>query len=262
MIAGMRTIAMGRLLRMLRLRKGWRQVDVAAKARLSPSAIGRHERGWCGSVAALERHAAVFDMRVDVRLIGRGGDLARLADEEHAAIIESLAAWSREHGFVTEAEASFSEWGERGRIDLLAFDPRTGTLVIVEVKTLLVDLQDLFGALGVKTRLSSTIAKRRGWHPRRTVTVLAVADTSANRTSVSRHRTLFDVFEHRRLSISALGRDGARVLHWVRPAAASRSSWIGGRQRVRRNSDQSSSGGAYEPIETEEGPGPTSTAVD
>jgi transcriptional regulator with XRE-family HTH domain len=242
----MRTIVMGRILRMLRIRKDWRQEDVAAKAGLSPSAIGRQERGWTRSLTALERHAAVFDLRVEMRLVGRGGDVVRLADDEHAAIIESLAAWCRDHGFVTEPEASFSEWGERGRIDLLAFDPRIGTLVIVEVKTQLVDLQELFGALNVRMRLSSTIAERRGWRVRRAVTVLAVADTSANRAIVRSHRTLFGGFESRRLSLAALGRDSARLLHWARPAAASRSSWIGGRQRVRRQPPQSSADGPYD----------------
>ena len=245
----MRTIAIGRILRMLRIRKEWRQEDVAAKCGLSPSAIGRHERGRTGSVSALERHAAVFDLRVDIRLVGRGGDLVRLADEEHAAIIESLAAWFQKHGFVTELEASFNEWGERGRIDLLAFDPRTGTLVIVEVKTQLVDLQDLFGAINIRMRLSSKIAERRGWQVRSTMTVLAVADTAVNRAVVRRHRALFDGFDGRRLTASALGRDGARVLHWVPAAAASRSSWFGGRQRVRGHPPQSPSIGAKDPTD-------------
>ena len=243
-MAIMRAIITGRLLRMLRIRRNWRQEDVAARAGLSPSAIGRHERGWTGSLDSLERHAAVFNLRVEVRLVGRGGDLHRIADEEHAAIIESLAAWFRGRDFVTELEASFNEWGERGRIDLLAFQPGTGTLVIVEVKTLLVDLQDLFGALNVRMRLSRNIAQRRGWQMRRAVMVLAVADTAANRSVVRMHHALFAGFERRRLTAAALDRDGARVLHWVRPAAVSRSSWFGGRQRVRRPAAQSSLAGA------------------
>ncbi len=86
-------------------------------------------------------------------MLGRAGALVRLGDEGHAAI-EVIASWFRSAGFdtETEAEGSFSEWGERGRIDLLAFDPSTGTFVIVEVKTQLLDLQDLFGSLNVKER--------------------------------------------------------------------------------------------------------------
>lgn len=52
--------------------------------------------------------------------------------------------------------------------------------MIVEVKTQLLDLQDLFGSLNVKERLATTIAERRGWTVRRRVTVLAVASTAAN----------------------------------------------------------------------------------
>jgi transcriptional regulator with XRE-family HTH domain len=137
---------------MLRIRRGWRQDDVSGKSGLSPAAISRHELGRIGSLAAPEKHATVFSLRLDVRMLGRAGALVRLGDEEHAAIVEVIASWFRSAGFDTEAEGSFSEWGERGRIDLLAFDPSTGTFVIVEVKTQLLDLQDLFGSLNVKER--------------------------------------------------------------------------------------------------------------
>jgi len=225
-------IAMGRVLRMLRLRRDWRQSDVAEKAGISSSAVGRHESGVVGSLSLLEQHAAVFGLRVDVRVVGRAGSLIRLADEEHAGIVETVAGWFREHRFLTETEASFSEWGERGRIDLLAFDPATGTLVIVEAKTQLLDLQDLFGGLNVKERLAETIAQRRGWKVTRCVTVLAVASTAASRTVVREHPSLFSDFDARRLTIVGL-RSGRRLIHWVK-ADGGAGSWLAGRQRVSR----------------------------
>jgi transcriptional regulator with XRE-family HTH domain len=231
----MRAIPTGRLLRMLRIRKDWRQSDVAGKAELSPAVIARHEGGIIGSLTALERHAGVFGLRIDVRLVGRSGELVRLADEEHAAIVETLATWFRSVGFLVEAEASFSEWGERGRIDLLAFDPETGTLVVVEVKTQLLDLQDLFGALNVKERLGATVAERRGWSVRRRMSVLGVADTSANRGIVRQHPSLFASFARRRLTASAVRGGEPRLLHWVSAPRASRGAWIAGRRRARRS---------------------------
>jgi transcriptional regulator with XRE-family HTH domain len=232
---------------MLRIRKGWRQSDVARMAELSASVIGRHENGTIGSLASFERHAGVLDLRIDLRLIGRAGELVRLADEEHAAIVDALAAWFRAAGSLVEAEASFSEWGERGRIDLLAVDPRTGTLVIVEAKTQLLDLQDLFGSMNVKERLAATIAKRRGWTVRRRVSVLAVASTAANRQVVRRHPSLFAGFDRRRLTTDALRTGSERMLHWVPASEARRGSWIAGRRRVRRpKARQSSRGGANE----------------
>lgn len=258
----MLTIAIGRMLRMLRVRKEWRQLDVAIRAKLSAAAIGRHENGSIGSLASLERHAAVFGLRLDVRVTGRAGQLVRLADEEHAAIVESLAAWFRDAGFLVEPEASFSEWGERGRIDLLAYDPRTGVLIIVEVKTQLLDLQDLFGSLNVKERLAATIAERRGWSVRRRVVVLAAASSAANREVVRGHAALFGGFERRKLTVAALRTGGERLLHWVSPDVAARRSWIAGRQRVRRarrphlSSDEAYDGNA-DPGAT---PGPISPA--
>lgn len=230
----MRNVALGRVLRMVRIRRGLRQRDVAERAGVSPSVVARQERGLVRSVRTLERHAAALDLRLDLRLSGRSGELVRLADGEHAAIVELLAGWFRSEGFVVELEASFSEWGERGRIDLLAHDPPTQLLVIVEVKTLLLDLQQLLGATNVRERLASVIAGRRGWRVERVVTLLAVADGATNRAVVRRHPRLFASFAARRLSRRTLAA-GDRVIVWVTPERAARGAWISTRQRVRRS---------------------------
>lgn len=235
MIGRMRSIALGRMLRMMRIRRGWRQCDVAARANLSPAAVGRHENGLFLTLRAIERHAAALGARLDLRLIGRGGELARLTDEEHAAIVESTAAWFATAGFETVTEASFSKWGERGRIDLLALHPRTRTVVMVEVKTQLLDLQDLFGGLDVKERLTEGIARERGWMVERQVSVLAVAATAANNRIVRSHPALFGAWPARRRSVASLGLPDRRILWWVRPEAAGRQrGWLAGRQRIRR----------------------------
>jgi transcriptional regulator with XRE-family HTH domain len=230
---------MGRLLRMLRIKRNWRQVDVGKRANASAAAVGRHENGRIGSIGALERHAGVFSLRVDVRLVGRSGGLVRLADEEHAAIAEDVATRLQRLGLAVDAEVSFSEWGERGRFDLLAYDPKRQMLVIVEVKTLLVDLQDLFGALDAKQRLAATVASKRGWTARRRVTVLAVASTATNRQTVHEHATLFGGFARRRLSGSFLAGADDRLLVWVVAPRSARQGWVAGRQRVRRGNQGS-----------------------
>ena len=219
-------------MRMVRIRREWRQSDVASRARISASVIARHERGMVNSLAMLDRHAAALDLRLDIRLLGRTGQVARLADEEHAAIVDVLADWLRRSGLQVEAEASFSEWGERGRIDLLAYDPRTRTVVIVEVKTLLLDLQELLGSLNVRERLVPAIARRRGWAIDRRITALAVAGTASNRKIVRAHAALFESFAVRRLGQGALATD-RRVLVWVTSQRTARRTWVAGRERVR-----------------------------
>lgn len=231
----MHYIAVGRLLRMVRIRREWRQSDVAERARVSASVVARHERGMINSLAMLDRHASALDLRLDVRLVGRAGQLVRMADEEHAAIAEAIADRLKRLGYEVEAEASFSEWGERGRIDLVAYDPRTGTVVIVEVKTLLLDLQELLGSIDMRERLVATIARRRGWRIQRRVTILAVAASAANRSIVRSHPALFHAFTVRRLGPSGLDHAG-RVLDWVSPHRTARRSWVSGRERVRPRS--------------------------
>jgi transcriptional regulator with XRE-family HTH domain len=231
----MQHIAVGRLLRMVRIRREWRQSDVAARVGVSASVVARHERGMINSLAMLDRHASALDLRLDLRLLGRSGQLVRMADEEHAAIVESIADWLRGAGFQVEAEASFSEWGERGRIDLLAYNPRTRTVVIVEVKTLLLDLQELLGSLDVRERLVTVIARRRGWSVERRVTLLAVAASAANRTVVRSHSALFQPFSVRRLGQPGFATAG-RMLAWITPQRTNRSTWVAGRERVRPRS--------------------------
>ena len=230
----MRDLEVGRLLRMVRIRRGWRLRDVADRCGLSTATIGRTELGSIPSVLVLRAHAAVMDIRVEFRLVGRGADVARLLDEEHAAIVETLAASVARLGWQVEAESSYSEYGERGRVDLLAFDPATKVLAVVEVKTELADLQELLGGLSVKARLAPGLGRQKGWRASRVVTVLAVAATAANRSIVGAHPALFGPFERRWLREQRLpDLDGERVLLWIPASAAGRPRWLAGRRRVR-----------------------------
>lgn len=230
----MRDLEVGRLLRMLRIRRGWRLRDVADRCGLSPATIGRTELGSIASVRVLRTHAAALDLRAEWRVIGRGADVARLLDEEHAAIVEALAAALQRGGWLVEAEASYSEYGERGRVDLLTFHRTRSVLAVVEVKTELADLQELLGSLNVKTRLAPDLGRRMDWRATRVVSVLAVAATTANRSIVGSHPALFSPFERRWLREGGLpALEGERVLLWVPAAAAGRRRWLAGRRRVR-----------------------------
>jgi transcriptional regulator with XRE-family HTH domain len=228
----------GRILRMLRIKKSWRQVDVAEAAGLSRTAISRHELGLLddANVGAVRLHAAALGLRAELVLIGRGGDLAKMTDEEHAAIVEHTAAALTEHGWLVDAETSFNHYGDRGRFDLLAFHPATGRLLVVEVKTELTDLQDLLGVLDVKERLAKRVAAEHGWAATSVSTLLAVAGTDLARKTVAAHPALFASFTIGRgasaLWTTALDRP-RRTLIWVPPSRAGRTDWRAGRKRVR-----------------------------
>jgi hypothetical protein len=189
-------------------------------------------------VASLRRHAAALGFRLEITLSGRGGEASHLLDEEHAAIVEYVAAELTRRRWAVEAEASYSEFGERGRVDILAHHVGSGELLVVEVKTELVDLQQLLGSLNVKARLARRIAAGR-FEPVRSVSVMvAVADTTATRATVAAHLTLFAGYASRGHAVAVwLERPtaGARLLWFVTAARAGRSSWIAGRRRISRS---------------------------
>jgi hypothetical protein len=210
-----------------------RQVDVAKMARLSPSAISRHEGGRFNSIRRLRRHAESVDLRLDLRLLGRGGELERLADDEHAAIVETVARLMRQEEYELAAELTFNERGERGRYDLFACERRSESAMVVEVKGELTGLESMLGSMDVKLRLAATVAGRLGWPIRRRKLVLVVAATSRNRHIVAAHHSTFASFEQHQLGRRWLRPPAPdRLLLWVTPACAGRQRWIAGRRRV------------------------------
>lgn len=159
------------------------------------------ERGHCGtlSVLAIRSVAAAVDARVELDLRWRGGQLDRLLDERHAALQETVArrlvttgAWQ----FV--AEASFSEYGERGSIDIFAWHPQRKALLVVELKTEMGDQQALLATIDRKRRLAPKLARDRGWTPVGDLgSWLVFEERGGNRRQVARHLTVLrNAFPH------------------------------------------------------------------
>ena len=186
---------------------------------------------------------SALEINLDARW--RGGELARLLDADHAAIEHRLAAWLTAAGWQLRPEVSFSRYGERGSYDLLAFHPERAVVLIVEVKTVVTDLQRLLRQLDVKTRLARSVAAELGWQARAVVPVLVIADTRTARRRIEEHRALFA-----RLSLR-----GRAARTWLRspnsspdgvllferlPARPGMSGRQAGRQRVRSRRTESS----------------------
>src|SRR5690242_11765146 len=91
----------GRALRLLRQRRGWRQMDLALKAGVSQSVVSRAERGALdtmvlGTVRSL---FSVLDVRCPLAPWWRSGDIDRLLDEDHAMIVARTAAYLQRRGW-------------------------------------------------------------------------------------------------------------------------------------------------------------------
>lgn len=157
----MDTVRFGRQVRALRRRRGWRQVDLARSARTSRTSISRVELGHADEVTvrALNAIAGALSARLDLRLSWNGEGLDRLLDADHAALVEEVARALRALEWSVKVEVSFNIRGERGSIDVLAFHPGTGVVLVVEVKSVVPDVQATLHVLDRKSRLALEIAR-------------------------------------------------------------------------------------------------------
>ena len=183
----------GRVLRALRHRKGWRQSDLSQAASVSRAVIASLEAG------ELERHA-LGALRKAVQAAGGtlrlsifvpGGDVQRLVDADHARLQAQWKSMLERFGWIVEAETTFSVYGERGSVDLLAWHPATRTLLVIEIKTVIVEVGALLSTLDRKTRLARGMARDRGWTPSLVVPALVVLEGSTARRRIADSAALF-----------------------------------------------------------------------
>ncbi len=203
----------GRVIRLLRQRRGWRLVELAARAGLSKSAISDIERGAVSryTLDATRRLLAALHASAELFVNwGGSGDLDRLVDADHAALVERWADLHRRAGWEIWPEASYSVYGERGRIDLLCYHPPTGVLEVAECKTAIWNVQDTIGRLDAKVRLAPVIAQSRSWDVRRVVPALVIADGRTARRRVATFSHIFERYSTRGWAAKAFVRDPSR----------------------------------------------------
>ncbi len=201
----------GAAMRAVRRRRGLRQADVAASAGVSRATVWRLERGDLGSLpfGTACRVARALGMRIDIVPRWHGGELDRLLNARHSAMHEQLARRFRSMPAWTVApEVSYSVFGERGIIDILAWHPRRRALLVVELKTAIVDVQQLLGSMDQKRRLAARIGRERGWATADATTSVwvAVSDSRTNRARLAAHATLVR---------GAFPDDGRAIVGWL-----------------------------------------------
>ncbi len=189
----MDAVRFGRSVRALRRRRRWRQQDLADAAGASRSVISRIELGHGDriTVRVLTRVGSALGARVRWSLDWNGEAMDRLLDEDHARLVERIVGWLERHGWVVAVEVSFSVFGERGSVDLLALHEPTGCLVVVEAKTVVPDLQAMLTSLDRKARLGARIALDRGWRASSVSRLLVIAEGRTARRRVAAAEATF-----------------------------------------------------------------------
>jgi transcriptional regulator with XRE-family HTH domain len=194
MLAAIDDLRFGILVRGARIRRDWRQVDLAQSVGVSDATISRVERGHLDAVAlgTIRAIARALDIRVELLARSRSADLDRLVSAKHAALAESVLKWLVGFdGWTVRPEVSFSRYGERGVIDLLGWHPGRRALLVVELKTAIVDVGELIGTLDRKLRNGAEVGRGLGWEPAAVSSVLVVAEGSTNRRRIGAHVATF-----------------------------------------------------------------------
>lgn len=189
----MDVIRFGLGIRALRRRRGWTQEKLATEAGISRSAIQRIERGHAADVAVdkLMRLTAALGATISVRILWQGEAFDRLLDADHATLVEAALALLRRDGWEVATEVSFNRERERGSIDILAFHAPTGTLLVIEVKSVVPDLQAMLHGIDRKARIAPRIARERGWDVRTVARLLILPDDRTARRRVASHAATF-----------------------------------------------------------------------
>ncbi|HET7167744.1 MAG TPA: helix-turn-helix transcriptional regulator [Candidatus Limnocylindrales bacterium] len=205
----MDVIRFGLSMRALRRRRRWTQARLASSVGVSRSLIGRIERGRADRVPVhcLIAVAAALGASISVRVLWHGEGLDRLLDADHASLTERMLTWLRSLGWDVATEVTFNVRGERGAIDILAFHEPSGSLLVVEIKSVVPDLQAMLGALDRKVRLAIDIARERGWHVRTVSRLLVLPDDRTARRRVDQHGSTF---------LAALPARTVQVRRWLR----------------------------------------------
>ncbi|HYK95534.1 MAG TPA: helix-turn-helix transcriptional regulator [Candidatus Dormibacteraeota bacterium] len=187
-------IRLGRVVRALRIRHGWRQTDLASRVGVSQSLVARVERGGADrlTVKVLEAIVVAVGARLNLRVDWNGEAADRLLDADHAALVEMVLRILRDSGWEAVPEVSFAINGERGSIDILGWHAASETLLIIEVKSVIPDVQATLFVFDRKVRLAGTIGAARSWRPRRVGQLIVVAEGRTARRRVEMHAATFE----------------------------------------------------------------------
>jgi transcriptional regulator with XRE-family HTH domain len=195
----------GGAVRAARVRRRRRQSDVAAASGVSDSTVSRIERGHLEtlSLRAIRAVAAVLEIRIELLPRSRGAELDRLLGAHHAALAEAVIEWLTGFaGWKVRPEMSFSYYGDRGVIDLLAWHSLSRSLLVIELKTDIVDVGELLGTFDRKLRNAMRVAVGLGWNPLTVSGLLIIAESDLNRAKIGTHDRTFGVaFPDRHVAI-------------------------------------------------------------
>jgi transcriptional regulator with XRE-family HTH domain len=171
------------LIRSARLDLDIGQAELAAAAGISRAYLASIESGRANpTVEVVDRLLSALGLEVVVAGRSPGLPEPRTADLVHARCSAYVHRRLVGAGFACLREVPLLGGRIlggpiRGWIDILAFDPRTGSLYVIEIKTKLLDLGSVERQLGTYEEAAGSIARARGWSVQRIMGWLVCLDS-------------------------------------------------------------------------------------
>lgn len=181
---------LGQLHRTLRHRAGLTQEELAGRCGVRRWKVVKLEAGEIGKLrfADVQRCLGALDARLDIRAWYHGAAAERVLDEAHARLVGQVIDVLRSHGWLVQVEVSFSNYGDRGSIDVLGWHPDRLALAVHEIKSELGSIEGTLRPFDVKCRLARSIVRERfGWHPLVVGRILVLPEDRTARRAVERH---------------------------------------------------------------------------
>jgi hypothetical protein len=139
-------------------------------------------------------------------------------DEDHTRVVAEVARRLEHLGWAVELEVTYSEFGERGSIDVLGLRPAERAIAVIEVKTDIPSSEALGRKVDEKARLApGIVAARHGWNAASVGRIVVMPDTSRLRRLVERHAVIGRMFPV----------DALAIRRWLRrPSGAMAGLWF------------------------------------